>query len=76
MAKVLTSGRMEVYIKESFFEGVKQGKGEWKKKSKNGVHFFTGIPIINILGQYFNDLKQGYGEMYWDDGSNYTLYCC
>lgn len=70
-----------------FKEGMKHGKGEWKKvlnnpkcnrfegeyqfDKKNGLGTFTWESGNVYTGNYVNDERVGYGEMYWTDGSIY-----
>ena len=70
-----------------FKDGVKHGKGEWRKAAnnpkcnrfegeytndkKNGTGTFTWESGNTYHGTYINDERMGYGEMYWTDGSVY-----
>ena len=70
-----------------FHEGMKQGKGVWKKSAvdentnmyegeyledmKHGQGEFKWASGGFYRGGYLHDIKCGYGEMYWADGSIY-----
>lgn len=70
-----------------FKQGMKHGKGKWKKDEKNprcnqytGDYFndkkhghgqFNWESGNYYIGSYVEDSRHGYGEMYWVDGSKY-----
>lgn len=75
-----------IYIGE-FKNGVKEGKGKWKKDrndpesnqyegeykndKKHGFGVFKWKSGNKYKGGYQDDERHGYGEMYWTDGSSY-----
>ena len=69
-----------------FANGLKQGKGKWKKAGgikcnsyegdyaldrKNGWGVFEWESGNIYKGQYVDDERNGFGEMSWTDGSIY-----
>jgi len=75
----------ESFFKGFFKNGLRHGKGIWKKgpgnndtyegeyfsdkKCGNGIFTWSSGNVYK--GSYFDDLRHGYGEMYWTDGSFY-----
>jgi hypothetical protein len=87
MEKVNTNGNNGSVYSGTFKNGLKHGKGKWKKgsdssksNSYDGEYFMDkkhGYGIFNwasgnvYKGNYKEDERHGYGEMYWIDGSIY-----
>ena len=71
--------------KGSFRNGLRHGKGIWRKDKESpdvyeggwvndkkcGQGIYTWASGNVYQGEYFDDLRHGYGEMYWSDGSYY-----
>lgn len=72
-------------FKGSFANGLRHGKGIWRKgdvnddsyegeyinDKKNGQGVFRWASGNVYKGTFANDLRHGYAEMYWTDGSYY-----
>lgn len=48
-----------------FREGLKHGKGKWKKQLNSSV------PCNQYDGEYANDRKNGFGVFSWESGNVY-----
>jgi len=49
-----------------FVNGLKQGKGKWKKKLEEGE-----VSNNCFEGEYKADMKNGFGEFSWASGNKY-----
>lgn len=73
----------------SFKNGLKHGKGKWRKQAINPTNTYEGSYVDdqkegygvyqwasgNIYeGNYFNDERDGHGKMIWKDGTNESIY--